>query len=140
MAGLLERLPSGPGLLLVLDDVHWADEASVEVLAHVLRRPAARGLVVALAHRPRHTAGRMAAALEAAARRGLVERVELGPLDESDAVALLPPGTNPARARRLWTMSGGNPFYLEQLARAGKARRVHGDGPEPRTTSRCRAR
>src|SRR5918994_5382792 len=33
VAGLLERLPPGRGLLLVLDDLHWADEASVEVLA-----------------------------------------------------------------------------------------------------------
>jgi DNA-binding NarL/FixJ family response regulator len=121
VAGLLERLPRGHGLLLILDDVHWADEASVEVLAHVLRRPAPRGLVVALAHRSRQGRGRMAAALEAAARRGLVERIELGPLEESDAVALLPRGTDAARAHVLCAISGGNPFYLEQLARAGVA-------------------
>ncbi len=127
VAGLLERLPPGRGLLLVLDDVHWADEASVEVLAHVLRRPAPRGLVVALAHRSRQGRGRMAAALEAAVRRGLVEHIELGPLAESDAVALLPRDTDPARAHLLCSMSGGNPFYLEQLARAGTPGR--GAGP-----------
>jgi len=126
VAGLLERLPPGRGLLLVLDDVHWADEASVEVLAHVLGRPAPRGLVLALAHRSRQGRGRMDAALEAAARRGLVERLELGPLPEPEALTLLPPGTDPARARVLCRLSGGNPFYLEQLARgsagAGAAR------------------
>ena len=129
VAGLLERLPGGRGLLLILDDVHWADEASVEVLAHVLHRPAPRGLVLALAHRARQGRGRMAAALEAAARRGLVERLDLGPLAESDAVALLPRGTEPARAHRLWTISGGNPFYLEQLARTGEAAPGQGAGP-----------
>ena len=130
VAGLLERLPPGRGLLLVLDDLHWADEASVEVLAHVLRRPAPRGLVVALAHRSRHGGGRMAAALEAAARRGLVERIELGPLDESDSIALLPRDTDPARAQLLCSISGGNPFYLEQLARAGAGPGA-GAGPAP---------
>jgi DNA-binding NarL/FixJ family response regulator len=105
----------------VLDDAHWADEASVEVLAHVLRRPAPRGLVLALADRPQHARGRLTAALDAAGRRGFVERIELAPLGEPDAAALLPPGTDPARVRSLWTASGGNPFYLEQLARAGAA-------------------
>jgi DNA-binding CsgD family transcriptional regulator len=121
VASLLERLPPGRGLLLVLDDVHWADEASVEVLAHVVREPAPRGLVVVIAHRSRQSSGRLAGALEAAARRGHLERIELGPLADSDAGALLPPGTDAARAHSLWVASGGNPFYLEQLARAGAA-------------------
>ena len=63
IAGLLERLPPGRGALVILDDLHWADEATAEVLAHVLRRPAARGLVLALARRSRHGRGAMVAAL-----------------------------------------------------------------------------
>jgi len=121
VAALLERLPPGRGLLLVLDDVHWADEASVEVLAHVLREPPPRGLVLALAYRARQSRGRLAGALDAAARRGHVERIELGPLAEDDAVALLPAGIDSGRARELFEASGGNPFYIEQLARAGAA-------------------
>ncbi len=91
----------------------------MEVLAHVLRRPAPRGLVVALSRRSRHGRGAMVAALDAAARRGLLERIELGPLTDADAVALLPRGTDAERAQRLCALSGGNPFYLEQLARVG---------------------
>src|SRR5918994_1478787 len=75
--------------------------------------------------------GRLAAALEAAERRRIVERIELGALAEADAVALLPRGTDPARAHRLCVMSGGNPFYLEQLARAGGGAPGATDGPAP---------
>ena len=131
VAGLLERLPPGRGLLLVLDDLHWADEASVEVLAHVVRRPPPRGLVVAFGRRPGQGRGRLAAALEAAERRRIVERIELGALAEADAVALLPRGTDPARAHRLCVMSGGNPFYLEQLARGGGGEPSATPGPVP---------
>src|SRR5262245_52424787 len=47
---LLERLAKTQPVLLALDDVHWADAASVEVLAHILRR--FRGpLLVAVAFR-----------------------------------------------------------------------------------------
>jgi hypothetical protein len=36
--GVLERLSARQPMLLALDDVHWADAASVEVLTHLLRR------------------------------------------------------------------------------------------------------
>src|SRR5262249_42877860 len=35
---LLERLAKRQPLVLALDDLHWADQASVEVIAHLLRR------------------------------------------------------------------------------------------------------
>ncbi len=38
---LLERLAEATPLLLVLDDLHWADSASVELLGALLRRPPA---------------------------------------------------------------------------------------------------
>ena len=37
---LLQRLAEQRPVVLVLDDVHWADDASVELIAHLLRRPA----------------------------------------------------------------------------------------------------
>src|ERR1700754_4944297 len=46
----LARLADAGPLLLVLDDVHWADPASFELVAHLIRRPVARMLMV-LAYR-----------------------------------------------------------------------------------------
>ena len=118
---LLERLAKRQPVLLALDDVHWADPASLEVMAHVLRR--FRGpLLTAFA--VRHVPPGLSAALDAAARAGFGSRMELRPLSADDAHALLDPALDAASRETLLVESGGNPFYLEQLARAGSARRI----------------
>ena len=50
---LLERLAQTRPLVLVLDDFHWADSASVELLGAPLRRPPAAAVLTAVALRPR---------------------------------------------------------------------------------------
>src|SRR5829696_481260 len=50
----------GPELAaLLLDDLHWADEASVELVLHLLRRPPAGPVLVAFAMRPVDPARRL---------------------------------------------------------------------------------
>ena len=48
-ARLLERLTGTRPLVLVLDDVHWADSASVELLGSLLRRPPDAAVLVVIA-------------------------------------------------------------------------------------------
>src|SRR5215218_561967 len=48
---MLERLAKRQPLVLVLDDLHWADEASIELIAHLVRRPPRAGVTVACAYR-----------------------------------------------------------------------------------------
>src|SRR5262245_29147355 len=50
---LLEQLAERAPLVLVLDDFHWADSASVELLGALLRRPPSAAVLIALALRPR---------------------------------------------------------------------------------------
>jgi ATP/maltotriose-dependent transcriptional regulator MalT len=114
---LLERLAAPTPLLLVLDDVHWADSASVELLGALLRRPPATAVLIALAARPRQTPERLSATLERAHRQGALTRIELEALSPSEAHALLGEALDPAEAAALYEECGGNPFYLEQLAR-----------------------
>ena len=45
---LLEQLAAPAPLVLVLDDVHWADSASVELLSALLRRPPTTDVLIAL--------------------------------------------------------------------------------------------
>ena len=122
---LLERLASAQPLVLVLDDLHWADSASIELLGALLRRPPAEAVLLALAMRPRHGPDRLSTALERACRAGLLTRIELGALSPEEAQELL----GRVDASVLYAESGGNPFYLEQLARsvdrAGGATVVH---------------
>jgi DNA-binding CsgD family transcriptional regulator/tetratricopeptide (TPR) repeat protein len=115
---LLEQLAQPRPLVLVLDDFHWADSASAELLGALLRRPPAATVLIAVALRPRQTPDRFAAALERAHRAAALARVELGALTPSEARLLLGDRIDAAGAAVLYRESGGNPFYLEQLARS----------------------
>lgn len=110
---LLARLATPRPVVLALDDVHWADPASADVLALLLQRPPKVPILLALALRP----GR-APAVEAALGRGDAVAVELGPLSREAAEALLPSTLTRAARARVYRESGGNPLYLEALAGA----------------------
>src|SRR3954465_214462 len=125
---LLEMLAQTQPVLLVLDDVHWADPASVELLAALLHRPPTAQVLVALAVRPRQMGERLGAALERAHRAGTIVRIELGALSRGEASELIGDG---GAATSLYEDSGGNPFYLEQLARSADRRDVPAPGDEP---------
>ncbi|HET7046793.1 MAG TPA: BREX system ATP-binding domain-containing protein [Solirubrobacteraceae bacterium] len=116
MRAFLERLAKRQPLLLTIDDVHWADPASLEVMAHLLRRFSGPLL---LAFAMRQVPVGLTGALEALARDGFGSRMDIGPLSPEEAHALLDPALDARTREALLVESGGNPFYLEQLARAG---------------------
>jgi ATP/maltotriose-dependent transcriptional regulator MalT len=115
---LLEHLAQTLPLVLVLDDFHWADSASVELLGALLRRAPAAAVLIAVAFRPRQTPERVAMTLERAHRSAAMTRVDLGALTPVEARQLLGERFDVAGAALLYQESGGNPFYLEQLARS----------------------
>ena len=127
---LLERLATTKPLVLVLDDLHWADSGSAELLGALLHRPPAAPVLLALAMRPRLVPERLSLALERAHRAGTVMRVELGALTSEQAHELLGAQAVGTTATALYEESGGNPFYLEQLVRG-----LDRDGREARTGS-----
>ena len=112
---LLEWLAARQPTVVALDDVHWADAASVEVIAHLLRRFSGP-VLGALAARQRPA--RLAAVLDSATRTGFGTRIELAPLTAAEAESLMEPGLDTDERAILYRQSGGNPFYLEQLSRA----------------------
>jgi DNA-binding NarL/FixJ family response regulator len=114
---LLERLTASKPLVLLLDDVHWADSASVELLGALLRRPPDAAVLIALADRPLQMPERLSSALERAHRLGNLDRLEIGALTRAEAREFLGDAVDDATSSDLYDESGGNPFYLEQLAR-----------------------
>jgi len=66
LAALADRRP----LVVLLDDLHWADESSLELVAHLLRRPPAARVLLALAYRPRQAPMRLIGMLDHATRGG----------------------------------------------------------------------
>ncbi|GIF18221.1 DNA-binding SARP family transcriptional activator [Actinoplanes tereljensis] len=120
--GLLEAAAGRAGLLVVLDDLHWADHGSAELLEFLLRHPPAGPVQFAVAYRPRQLPGRLQDSLGRAVLDGVVQLLELGPLTRADIDELLPERLPAARRRELYEASGGNPFYLHALARADLGR------------------
>lgn len=117
---LVEQLAAARPLVLVLDDVHWADPASVEAIAHLLRRPPVAPGLLALSFRTGQASPILAGALKAAARDTRTDELVLGTLSEEQAATLL--ASEPeAERRRIFLESGGNPFYIEQLLRAPRS-------------------
>ena len=104
--------------MLVLDDVHWADPASVDLMIALVRGAPGRAVLLVLAARPRQLSDRLRTALDRAERNGALRRLELAGLSREAAAELLGERT----AARLYAETGGNPFYLEQLARSGGTR------------------
>jgi DNA-binding NarL/FixJ family response regulator len=111
---LLSALAAERPLALALDDVHWADEESLLLLAYLLRYPPAGPVLLVLSHRLPGLPVSVAAAL---AKSG-AESITLHPLSYDESRLLLPPELSDQQARRLWYDSGGNPLYLRELSRA----------------------
>lgn len=100
-------------LALILDDLHWADPASAELLGQLLRAELEAPLLLALAYRPRQVDAALRATVDAVA-----ETFELGPLTDADAECLLD-GVAPAARAGIRAKAAGNPLYLRVLARGG---------------------
>jgi ATP/maltotriose-dependent transcriptional regulator MalT len=117
--GLLEQLAQLAPLVVVLDDLHWSDGASIELVGALLRRGPDAPVLLALAFRPGQAPERLSSALAAPG----VGRLTLGQLSET-AVSELLGELDAAALTDLYRHGGGNPFYLEQLARVSEQGRL----------------
>ncbi|MCI3932138.1 BTAD domain-containing putative transcriptional regulator [Streptomyces sp. AN091965] len=119
-----ERLASlaarGRPLLLVLDDLHWADEESLDLLAGLATAPPAAPVLVVGTYRDTEVPPLLGEFLGRAARAEPV-RVRVGGLAEGpvrDLVAAVSGReVDAATARAVRRRSGGNPFFVRELAR-----------------------
>ncbi|PRX68635.1 putative ATPase [Nonomuraea fuscirosea] len=121
VSGLLAAGAGKDGLLVVLDDLHWADEASLRLLVYLARGAAAARLAVLAIYRDTEIGEPLRRTLAALAGEASVTRVRLTGLAESEVGDLLAgvtgwPSPEPvvgAVSRR----TRGNPFFVTELAR-----------------------
>jgi DNA-binding CsgD family transcriptional regulator len=118
--GALLRQIDQPGTLnvLVVEDIHWADEATVDLLRFLGRRLRDLAVLVIVTYRDDgQPSGPLRLALGDLATLRPARRISLGPLSP-DAVGVLAAdsGLEPGE---LFRLTGGNPFYVTEVVQAG---------------------
>jgi DNA-binding NarL/FixJ family response regulator len=120
----VERAAGEAPLVLVVEDVHWADASTVDLLAFLAHGARDGRFLQVLTFRgdetdPDGALTRLVARLRAAR---VAEAIELGPLSHADLVRLLDAAAGqavPAEvAAAISVRSAGNPFFAEELLRA----------------------
>jgi DNA-binding SARP family transcriptional activator/tetratricopeptide (TPR) repeat protein len=108
------------GVLLVLDDAHLADNATVDACLHLAHAGGRIPILVALAFRPESARPSLTRALATLDRGGRSVGIDLGPLDREDAVALARAGApvtpGDGTLAHIVRTAHGNPFLVLELA------------------------
>ncbi|HET7035984.1 MAG TPA: AAA family ATPase, partial [Thermomicrobiaceae bacterium] len=121
IARLLERLAAEQPLLVLLDDLHWADPASIELLHYLSRDLGSLPVLLLGSYRPEEidAARGLRALLTSLRRVGLAEELALARLPPHEIAALArgvlggePP---PELLELLNTQAGGTPLYAEAM-------------------------
>lgn len=116
----VEEMSLSRPLCIVLEDLHWADAATIKAVRAVARRLSYLPVLTVGTYRPHPRSTELTRLLDATSREGALE-LRLEPLDESSLVALiesiLSASVGP-RLRRIILSAAGNPLYATEIARA----------------------
>ncbi len=106
-------------VLLVLEDVHWADRSTLDLLAFLAHNVGDRRIVLLATYRPdeRASAERVRRLADGVRRSESALVLELGPLTDAELAALLAAPADVADA--IVARAEGNPFFAEELLAAG---------------------
>jgi DNA-binding CsgD family transcriptional regulator len=131
LADDLRAAAEAQGLLLVLDDLQWADAASLALLVHLARGIGRSRLMIVATYRDTETTGRSAlsSALPTLASEPSLSRIRLVGLTQAEVERQLSLVTGTSVPRELAMLvsrrTGGNPFFVAELGRlAGSAGRA----------------
>jgi DNA-binding CsgD family transcriptional regulator len=116
---LLRELRSGPPTIVVIEDIHWADEATFDVLQLLARRIAEVPTLLVATFRDddRDIAHPLRRLLGDLASNDAVTRLTLAPLSEA-AVATLAASSG-IDAGELHRRTAGNPFFVSEVLASG---------------------
>ena len=112
---------SGSPMLLLLEDVHWADEATLDILRYLGRRLAGVRLMILATFRSEEVSRDHPLTVVMGDLAGLsgVVRMQLPPLTATGVRQLLDAAGSALDADATFQRTGGNPFYLTEVLAAG---------------------
>ena len=122
VVGLLTELSRRAPVLLVLDDLQWADRPTLLLLRHLARATTPARVLILGAYRSSERRGdTFTNALAELRRDRLASQLDIGGLGELETAELvrLRAGEAPSRsfARALYAETEGNPFFVEEIVR-----------------------
>jgi DNA-binding CsgD family transcriptional regulator/tetratricopeptide (TPR) repeat protein len=124
LLALLELATADEPVVLVLEDLHWADTSTLDLVALLAHNLAERRVLLLGTYRADELPGdhRLRRLVTGLLRAGVATLLQLGPLGREELEALLhsraPPRLPPAVAEAIVARSEGNPFFAEELLAA----------------------
>ena len=142
MAHFFTRLSATQPLLLLIEDVHWSDESSLEFLLYLARRLASHRMLLLLTYRSEEEQPVFMPFLARLDRERLATELMLTPLTVNEAremihtILRLPRAMDTDLLEAIYRLTEGNPFFIEELLQslimAGEL--VYTDGRWERTS------
>ena len=123
VSSLLAEESAVTPIVLVLDDLHWADKSTLALLKHLARSPYESRLLIVGPYREaqQFRTDHLAEALADLHRQHQIERLSLTGLDEPGVQALISARSGreaePELARAIHAETEGNPFFIEEVLR-----------------------
>ncbi len=124
LLGVLSRLAARQPLLLVVEDLHWADETSLELLAMLARRVSREPILLLGTRRDDEAGGDLGSLLNELDRGRLAVNLRLPRLSRDEVGAMLGAIVGPDRPVHqdlllaIYSLAEGNPFFIEELLRS----------------------
>jgi DNA-binding CsgD family transcriptional regulator len=131
LAQLFLRQATKQAVLLIVEDLHWSDETSLEFLHSLARRCAASSLFVVLTYRSDEVHPSLSHFLAQLDRERVAQEFALAPLTHSEGSAMLsaifalrrsvftmPPLAQGNLLDALYALTEGNPFLIEELLKS----------------------
>ncbi len=124
LAQFLTRLATDTPLLIILEDMHWSDETSLDLLHFIARRGAQTPMALMVSYRREEISPHLARMLAQFDRERLAEEIVLPPLARPDVESMV--GAifsieRPIKAKFLnliMPLTEGNPFFIEEVLKS----------------------
>ena len=119
----IERLSQHHPVMLILDDLQWADEPSLDLLEQLASRVGQSRIMIVATYRdqPSDISSRLAQALETLRRRHLEHHLRLRALNLSEVAELVRGSVgqdlNATMVQEIYRETDGNPFFVEEVTK-----------------------